>query len=197
MSSSKFEIETYVNNRWGRFCVVPPLIPECNAKVRRRIEASFPVKAPRQFNTRRLCKECECFQRDIGQVSCQNSPQTSNKRLHPDGCEQQYHRLARCPEGWWCLLQFINRKLMTSTSWISTTKRHGALPTGDGLSARPPSFMGETSTSETRREKMPCFLQFHKNSIFTAKLLSDLAQIWHVCQFTQVALTAGNSSENC
>ena len=36
ISSSKFEIKTYTNVRRGRFCIVPPLIPGCNAKVQRK-----------------------------------------------------------------------------------------------------------------------------------------------------------------
>ena len=49
--SSKFEIKTYTNVRRGRFCVMPPLIPGYNAKMRRKIEASFPVMGPRLFNS--------------------------------------------------------------------------------------------------------------------------------------------------
>ena len=51
MWTNKFSIKTYVNNRRGRFCVVPTLIPGSNAKVCRKIEASLPTMATDLFNT--------------------------------------------------------------------------------------------------------------------------------------------------
>ena len=50
LSSPKFQIKTYCSSRRGRLCVIPPLIPGANKKVRSKIEASLPVQAPRLFN---------------------------------------------------------------------------------------------------------------------------------------------------
>ena len=51
LSSHKYKIKLYRNIRRGRLCIVPPLNPKINRKIRQRIQASFPVMAPRLFNS--------------------------------------------------------------------------------------------------------------------------------------------------
>ena len=50
LSSPKFKIKTHCSPRRGRLCIIPPLIPGANKKVKSKIEASLPVQAPRLFN---------------------------------------------------------------------------------------------------------------------------------------------------
>ena len=43
-------MKTYTNSRRGSLCIVLPLIPGANKKVKSKIKASLPVIAPRIFN---------------------------------------------------------------------------------------------------------------------------------------------------